>query len=454
MLKKILKMSIVILILGIIITLIYYNTHLATTSKITEQLFASTRQNALHYVKENHVVDKNFQQTEADFYLKRHFSPWTNKNMYYFIHDVKTTGFNPPDQYGLYGGNYKKYEESWLKKILTSMRFSSLNMRGIVVRRTSLRALPTTDPGFGNPQQAGEGYPFDHLQFSTLNEGDPLRIYAMTKNGEWVLVGSDYYFGWTKSDDVAYVSNHFVHEWMRNKFIVPLQDDIPVYDNHYHYRFSTRIGILYPILKKTEKQYAILTVAKNPMNGSAEAIHAFIPKEKAIEFPYLLTTVHAARMMNQLEDYPYGWGDMDEHRDCSSTVRDLFATFGIWLPRNSQQQITNDSAMDLSHLSNVEKEKAVIKNGVPFMTLLHKPGHVLIYIGYDKNNIYVFQNMWGLKTSILGMHKGRAIVGAPVITPLTFGSTYHNVSSTNLDDIDSLLVLANNLNLFYAIQQK
>ena len=40
----------------------------------------------------------------------------------------------------------------------------------------------------------------------------------------------------------------------------------------------------------------------------------------------------------QLLHTPYGWGGTGSQRDCSRLLMDLFASFGVLLPRNSRQQ--------------------------------------------------------------------------------------------------------------------
>ncbi|MCF3701573.1 SH3 domain-containing protein, partial [Salmonella enterica subsp. enterica serovar Weltevreden] len=52
--------------------------------------------------------------------------------------------------------------------------------RGIMVRESLVRALPTDYPLFNDPRQAGEGYQFDNLQMSSLRPGTP--VYTLKKS--------------------------------------------------------------------------------------------------------------------------------------------------------------------------------------------------------------------------------------------------------------------------------
>ena len=104
-------------------------------------------------------------------------------------------------------------------------------------------------------------------------------------------------------------------------------------------------------------------------------------------------------------------------RDCSAMTRDFFAPFGIWLPRNSAQQAKKGRIIDLSGMSDEEKERTIVEKGVPFQTLIHLPGHIMLYVGSIGKKAYVMHNMWGIKTG----DNGRYIIGRGVISGLHLG---------------------------------
>ena len=83
----------------------------------------------------------------------------------------------------------------------------------------------------------------------------------------------------------------------------------------------------------------------------------------------------------------------------------------------------------------------IIAQAVPFLTLIHKPGHILVYLGHKGNTIYVLHNTWGLKTINLFGCEGRAIIGKTVITPLALGHHYLNVPASILSHVDKMSVL-------------
>lgn len=54
--------------------------------------------------------------------------------------------------------------------------------RGIAVRETLVRVLPTADPAYYDPRQAGQGYPFDNLQMSSVHPGTPVYVLAASRD--------------------------------------------------------------------------------------------------------------------------------------------------------------------------------------------------------------------------------------------------------------------------------
>ena len=113
-------------------------------------------------------------------------------------------------------------------------------------------------------------------------------------------------------------------------------------------------------------------------------------------------------------------GGLYEERDCSSTLRDFYAPFGIWLPRNSSQQAKIGKIISLESLSLQQKREKIKKEAVPFETLLYKKGHILLYLGVYKGKITVLHNAWGIRTLDKGK-EGRRVLGKTIISSLELG---------------------------------
>lgn len=85
-------------------------------------------------------------------------------------------------------------------------------------------------------------------------------------------------------------------------------------------------------------------------------------------------------------DTPYGWGGEKSGRDCSRFVMDVFASFGLDLPRHSGTQSKAGSMrIDVSKVDVAAKKLDLIdaahKRGI---VLLHFPGHIMLYLGRNQ----------------------------------------------------------------------
>ena len=170
-----------------------------------------------------------------------------------------------------------------------------------------------------------------------------------------------------------------------------------------------------------------------------------LPSEAAPLKPLRFNSANAARIANEMIGEPYGWGGLYGRRDCSSMTRDFFAVFGIWLPRHSEDQVREaGSFIDLSGLSPDQKEKTIIEKGIPYLSLLWRKGHVMLYIGQKDGQALIFHNIWGIRTKDLQGREGRKIIGQAVITTLKPGQELRDIDSTNgslLNNITGMNIL-------------
>jgi hypothetical protein len=171
-----------------------------------------------------------------------------------------------------------------------------------------------------------------------------------------------------------------------------------------------------------------------------------LPAGDAALKPLRFNAANTARIANEMIGEPYGWGGLYGHRDCSSMTRDFFAVFGIWLPRHSEDQVKEvGTYIDLSGLSPEEKEKTIIKKGVPYLSLLWRKGHVMLYIGAKDGRALIFHNIWGIRTKDIQGREGRKIIGQAVITTLQPGQELRDVDSASgslLNNISAMNILA------------
>ena len=166
-----------------------------------------------------------------------------------------------------------------------------------------------------------------------------------------------------------------------------------------------------------------ILIAATDKNNYAIIKHGFVPRQAAALKPLPFNYLNASKIANELMDQPYGWGGLYGNRDCSAMTRDFFTPFGIWLPRHSEDQVKEvGTYINLQGLDPEQKEKVILEKGIPYLSLLWRKGHIMLYIGELNDRALIFHNIWGLKTRDFRGREGRKIIGKAVITTLCPGA--------------------------------
>ncbi len=361
-------------------------------------------------------------------YNTRYFAPWNRRNAGYSKKDAIWAFGEFRNQTG-----YDETKKEWAKERIDEIeQYAALNtfpnkeLRGITVRDTSLRMIPTEKPFFYDFDLEGEGFPFDNFQHSSLPSNTPLFISHTSRDGAWALVETHYGLGWIPMEDVAYATQGFIDSWQNGNYVAITQYDVPLLTTAGSFLFKTSIGSQFPVISETPTDYIILA-ARSDVGKMATALRAKISKDRAALKPLPLTTQNLANIGNQFIGKSYGWGGLYGNRDCSSLAKDFFAPFGIYLPRNSSDQIKMGiSSIDLSKYSRADKKNLILQKGIPFLTLLGMKGHMMIYIGPYQNEPMVFHSTWGIRTSDWLDADGRHLVAKAAITTLEAGKELEN----------------------------
>ncbi|HDQ44462.1 MAG TPA: hypothetical protein ENN17_03035 [bacterium] len=299
--------------------------------------------------------------------------------------------------------------------------FPNAGRPAITTAHSDLRVLPTGKPVFRDFRLPGEGYPFDHLQVSSVGVNTPIRILHETRDKSWYYVSSHIASGWLPARDAAAVDSAFVLAWMQGGRIAPTADGIPVSRDDGAFLFHAAIGTVFPLIGLDSLDYRIRAAVPDA-DRNAVRVEARLPVNSGAVMPLPLTSANLAAVTDALIDMPYGWGGLFRNRDCSSALKDLFTPFGLMLPRHSAHQArTGHGYTDLSGLSPEEKEKRILREGVPFLTLLWLPGHIMLYVGHAEDRALAFHALWGIRTRRFPGKPGRKIVGRSVLTTLSPG---------------------------------
>lgn len=307
----------------------------------------------------------------------------------------------------------------------------------VATANTSLRVLPTVRPGFLKPGLPGEGYPFDYWQNSGLLAGTPLLVTHTSSDGAWVHVEGRVAAGWVPVGDIAFVDETFMAQWESLPLAAVTREGVGVTARFAEdggpqlHLFAGRIGTLLPLFDYDATGVTVLAPAREA-SGRATSLAVRLGAAEAEPLPLAPTPRVFARLANQLMGQPYGWGGFLGNRDCSALLLDLYAPFGIFLPRNSRQQARQGEWIPFNGLAPADKEARLLERGAPLLTLVHKPGHILLYLGRKNGRAVVLHDIWGLRTRDDKGAEGRFVVGRVAITTLTPGQEVPDVARSGL----------------------
>ena len=286
--------------------------------------------------------------------------------------------------------------------------FNSKKYKAITIRRTNVKALPTSQAFYRDPKKTGEGFPFDYNQNSALHINIPLLISHYSRDKKWAFVQASYSFGWVKTSDIALVSSEFIKKFKNDHYAVVIKDNLRLYNGKKAISL-VKLGALFPIAKD-RKHYL---VASRDKKGHAQIEKVIATKTNILaKKPLPFTPKNVAMIAKEFYGEPYGWGGSYECRDCSATTRDFLGPFGIFLRRNSGKQAKDGKRINIRGLSKAKKKKKIIQKAEPFRSLLHVGGHIVLYLGHFKNEPVIMHTYWGIRKK----DRTKLITGRTIIT--------------------------------------
>jgi len=378
-------------------------------------------------------------------YEKSYFKPWNIQKIDIPLQNAKWA-YRAFTIKNSYGENLQPLKNSFFQDIYARSNFNeyaTLNKAAITLKYLNIRAFPSDKPLLMNPQKAGEGFPFDYLQNSTIAPNKPLLVSHYSRDKEWVFIESSFAYGWVKIRDIAFVSDEYIKLYKEARKLFFIKESFPIYDLNNNFLFRSRIGMMLPkVQKNLSKDNLFIAVANYHQNTRSYYITSKIPKNTVHEGILKFNKKNIMIIFNEISHVKYGWGGMYGDRDCSSMLRDFFAPFGIWLPRNSYKQSQIGKVISLEGLNDLQKIQKIKNEAVAFETLLYKRGHILLYVGVKDNKIIVLHNTWGIKTKRDGV-EGRFIIGKPVFSTLEIGKNlkYYDKNSSILHNLKSMNIL-------------
>jgi len=374
-------------------------------------------QDASYYTKNINQCSSFSQEN----YEKQYFRVWNLDKVSIALSDAKWahSRYKVGDTYG---ENLQRHKESFFQNNLNNANYEeyvTVNKKALTLVNVNLRAFPTNKPVLRDPNMAGEGFPFDYLQNSSIAPNKPLIVSHYSKDKKWAFVESSFAFGWVKSRNIVIVDEKYTKIWQQAQQVFIIGEGTPIYSEDGEFLFKSRIGMMLPLVNEDEDTYTVLTLSKYK-NKKPLYVKSKIDKSIASKDILEFNAKNINLILKEISKTNYGWGGIFAQRDCSSTLRDFYAPFGLWLPRNSSQQSKIGKVVNLESMSVSEKRLVIKKEAVAFRTLVFKQGHIALYVGQFNNKAIIFQNVWGVKTKKDGV-EGRFIIGRPIFSTLEVG---------------------------------
>ncbi|KGI56471.1 SH3 domain-containing C40 family peptidase [Campylobacter sp. MIT 97-5078] len=365
---------------------------------------------------------KQSKKTSAKAYKDKFFYAWHTKAKIQNAQDIFWSFgayLNPNKNY--YFFNKKPIDKAYFKALIDNGNekdFLKLKQKALVIENSFLRNIPTQTAILQNPFKDGEGVPFDYSLDGVLNVGSPVLISHYSKDKRYAFVLAESGWGFVEVKNLTHFDDRRAKTYENLNFVTPIKERTSVYDEKGKFAFEARIGAIYPYYAE-KKGYFLSKIGDKKVKLSK---NYFSP------FPLYFNDKNLKTLLAQLLSRPYGWGGYDLERDCSLFIRDIFASFGVHLPRNSRAQSKALKNFDISFLSNKQKQVFITKFAKPYESLLGLKGHIMLYVGKLQDQNAVIHAVWGVRTK----DDGRLLIAQTAITSLNIGKHDARVNTEDL----------------------
>jgi len=384
-------------------------------------------QDPAFYAKQVKPMSKAHQKKLDKKFNQKYFKPWTLHKL-----DIPKKDFGWETRFvskgKIYRENGKVIPSYVYKKWIQNAQMHKKDSKGykaITIRRTNVKALPTSTAFYRDPRRVGEGFPFDYNQNSALHINVPLYISHYSRDRRWAYVRASYAFGWVKITDLALVDKDFRKAFMSGAYAMTVKDNLRLYNEKGKPISIVKLGALFPITKDG-KSY--LTAKKDSL-GRGKIHKVNVENSKIIaKKPLPFTPKNVAMLAKEFYGEPYGWGGAYECRDCSATTRDFLGPFGIFLRRNSSKQAKDGTRTTyIKGIPKRAKKKKIIQKAEPFRSLLHVPGHIVLYLGQYKGEPVIMHTYWGIRKK----NGSKLVTGRTIITTTEPGKERRDIKETS-----------------------
>jgi len=378
------------------------------------------------FTKNIEIMSADEQLDYDQRYNEKFFAPWTQSSVE-LSKGSKTWQFKYAKE-KTYRSDGQRIPKSWYKYEIKNSNFKNsdtLNIPAITLRHTNLRLYPSSRGIYYDPSRAGEGFPFDYSQNSSVHMNTPIMVSHYSLDQLWVYSQTSFASGWIKIEDIAFTNFKFQEKFQNGDYAITVKDNLNLSDDNGEISL-VKMGTIFPIEPKTKKYL----MAKKDEKGFAKLAEITVNDVDIIAHkPIKFNQYNLAYISKQLVGEPYGWGGKEKCRDCSALTRDFFSPFGIYLARNSRQQAKQGSEfLSLKGLDAKSKKQLIIDNAKPFRSLLAVPGHITLYLGEKDGEPIILHNYWGVRLN----DGSKRVMGRAIITTTQPGAERADVRKRSM----------------------
>jgi hypothetical protein len=273
---------------------------------------------------------------------------------------------------------------------------------GLIVKRTDIRVFPTEEGSNKSP----DDNKFDRFQHSTVAPGSLVGIYHFSQDKVWAYVQTGFIRGWVRMPDLAIAKDRMeaIHYEEERDRLVITGSFVKVFSDPLcrEMAFEAQMGTSFPILSQNSPGPAnngyVIQIPFREADGRLSFRNGYIKKDGDVHrgfIPY--SQENLARQAFKMIHQPYGWGEMFGGRDCSRFIMDIFAAFGIIMPRNSKFQARIGIGLGQLDGASLKEKKTVLDRAIPLATTLRMPGHIMLYLGKENGRYYAIHNVWSVE---------------------------------------------------------
>ncbi|MCK5243362.1 SH3 domain-containing protein [bacterium] len=292
---------------------------------------------------------------------------------------------------------------------------------GLTLRRTNVRYYPTELLVTGKRWNVN----FDIVQVSSVRALQPLAIMHSSRDQAWVFVVTAYCRGWIKRSDILEDCNpKKLERYIKPKrFLVITGHKVEAVEAPGTTIVAEKLymGTVCPLLGRT-KAYYVVGFPKKKKNGDIIRRKIYISRAADVHQGYLAYTPrNICQQAFKLLHTPYAWGGMNEYRDCSQVIMDVYATMGFILPRNSSSQARVGSGRYTFARKNNTRQRQAKLNKIKHPVLLQFPGHIMLYLGSEGDIYYAIHDIWAYRVLDKPKKDRKIIIGEVVVSDLSLG---------------------------------